>query len=205
MTKGFSPIGELPLCSVCKTGICHPVTGICLTCKLEKVGSEIAESKLPSEGDTSTSEFMSLIKESHCKTEMHIRIACPPVPEDDEMIFSYEEVKYHIGWRGKPRIRIPCFLAGRLKRFNCVFTEYVDCRVVEEAVVDVNKSPSEIASEIADDFYPITSLQHADLRRRIIEAIETERTAQAAGNPHRGTIDISEPATYQGPPRIKDQ
>jgi hypothetical protein len=37
------------------------------------------------------------------------------------------------------------------------------------------RSPSEIASEIADDFYPVASLQHADLRRRITRAIEAER------------------------------
>jgi hypothetical protein len=37
------------------------------------------------------------------------------------------------------------------------------------------KLPSEIASEIANDFYPVTSLSHADLRRQIIKAIEAER------------------------------
>ncbi len=37
------------------------------------------------------------------------------------------------------------------------------------------QSPSEIASEIAGEFYPVVSLQHADLRRKIIKAIEAER------------------------------
>ncbi len=35
--------------------------------------------------------------------------------------------------------------------------------------------PSGIASEIAGKFYPVASLQHADLRRQIIKAIEAER------------------------------
>lgn len=37
------------------------------------------------------------------------------------------------------------------------------------------KSPEEISSEIADEFYQVTSLFHADLRREIIKAIEAER------------------------------
>lgn len=37
------------------------------------------------------------------------------------------------------------------------------------------KSASEIGNEIASNFYPVTSLFHADLRRQIIEAIEAER------------------------------
>lgn len=38
------------------------------------------------------------------------------------------------------------------------------------------KSPSEIASDIADQFYQVASLFHADLRRQIISAIEEERS-----------------------------
>ena len=38
-----------------------------------------------------------------------------------------------------------------------------------------DQSPSEIALEIASRFYPIASLQHADLRRQIIKAVEAER------------------------------
>lgn len=37
------------------------------------------------------------------------------------------------------------------------------------------KSPEEIASEIVDEFYPVASTFHADLRRQIIKAIEAER------------------------------
>lgn len=37
------------------------------------------------------------------------------------------------------------------------------------------QSPAEIASEIANEFYPVTSIFHADLRRQIIKAIEAER------------------------------
>ncbi len=37
------------------------------------------------------------------------------------------------------------------------------------------KSPSEIASGIANEFYLVTSTFHADLRRQIIKAIEAER------------------------------
>lgn len=37
------------------------------------------------------------------------------------------------------------------------------------------QSPAEIASEIANNFYPVTSTFHADLRRQIIKAIEAER------------------------------
>lgn len=37
------------------------------------------------------------------------------------------------------------------------------------------QSPEQIASEIADGFYQVTSLFHADLRRQIIKAIEEER------------------------------
>ncbi len=37
------------------------------------------------------------------------------------------------------------------------------------------KSPNEIASGIANDFYIVTSLNNADLRRQIIKAIEAER------------------------------
>ena len=37
------------------------------------------------------------------------------------------------------------------------------------------KSPSEIASDIANEFYPATSIFHADLRRQIIKAVEAER------------------------------
>lgn len=38
-----------------------------------------------------------------------------------------------------------------------------------------DKSPEEIADEIVDQFFVIASLQHADLRRQIIRAIEAER------------------------------
>ncbi|MHC4489680.1 MAG: hypothetical protein ACYSW7_10985 [Planctomycetota bacterium] len=38
-----------------------------------------------------------------------------------------------------------------------------------------DKSPGEIGSEIASNFYPVTSLLHSDLRRQIIKAIEAER------------------------------
>lgn len=37
------------------------------------------------------------------------------------------------------------------------------------------KLPEEIADEIADQFFSVASLFHADLRRRIIRAIEDER------------------------------
>lgn len=37
------------------------------------------------------------------------------------------------------------------------------------------QSPSEIASKIAGEFYSVVSLQHADLRRKIIKVIEAER------------------------------
>lgn len=38
------------------------------------------------------------------------------------------------------------------------------------------QSPAEIGSQIASDFYPITSLSHSDLlRREVIKAIEAER------------------------------
>lgn len=37
------------------------------------------------------------------------------------------------------------------------------------------KSPSEIASWIAEGFFLVDSLQHADLRRQIIATIEAER------------------------------
>ena len=37
------------------------------------------------------------------------------------------------------------------------------------------KSPSQIGGEIANDFYVVTSLFHADLRRQIAKAIEAER------------------------------
>ena len=37
------------------------------------------------------------------------------------------------------------------------------------------KSPEQIGSEIANEFYPVASLFHADLRRQIIKAIEAER------------------------------
>lgn len=37
------------------------------------------------------------------------------------------------------------------------------------------QSASEIASDIADRFFSVTSLHHADLRRQIIKAIEDER------------------------------
>ncbi len=37
------------------------------------------------------------------------------------------------------------------------------------------KSPAKIASEIAGEFYPVTSLFHANLMRQIITAIEAER------------------------------
>lgn len=35
--------------------------------------------------------------------------------------------------------------------------------------------PNAIASEIANEFFPVTSLQNAELRRRIIAIIEAER------------------------------
>jgi hypothetical protein len=38
-----------------------------------------------------------------------------------------------------------------------------------------DKSPAEIGSEIASNFYPVASIFHADLRRQIIKAIEAER------------------------------
>jgi hypothetical protein len=37
------------------------------------------------------------------------------------------------------------------------------------------KSPEQIASEIANEFYPVASLFHADLKYRIIKVIEAER------------------------------
>ena len=37
------------------------------------------------------------------------------------------------------------------------------------------ESPSEIADDIAINFFPVASLSHADLRRHIIKAIEDER------------------------------
>lgn len=37
------------------------------------------------------------------------------------------------------------------------------------------QSPGEIGSQIASNFYPVTSLFHSDLRRQIIAAIEAER------------------------------
>lgn len=37
------------------------------------------------------------------------------------------------------------------------------------------QSPAEIASDIANEFYPAASIFHADLRRQIIKAIEAER------------------------------
>jgi len=48
------------------------------------------------------------------------------------------------------------------------------------------QSPSEIASAIADQFYQVTSLFHADLRRQIIEAIETEREVTMHYMTHMG-------------------
>lgn len=38
------------------------------------------------------------------------------------------------------------------------------------------KSAAEIAGAIANEFFPVASLQHADLRRQIIKAIEAERS-----------------------------
>ena len=38
-----------------------------------------------------------------------------------------------------------------------------------------DKSPAEIGSEIASNFYPVASIFHADLRREIIKVIEAER------------------------------
>ena len=38
-----------------------------------------------------------------------------------------------------------------------------------------DEPPNAIASRIADQFYPVTSLQHAQLRREIIQQIELER------------------------------
>lgn len=38
-----------------------------------------------------------------------------------------------------------------------------------------DKPANQIASEIADQFFPVVSLQHADLRRQIIAVIEAER------------------------------
>ena len=38
-----------------------------------------------------------------------------------------------------------------------------------------DKSPSQIGSDIANEFYPTTSLFNADLRRQITKAIEAER------------------------------
>jgi hypothetical protein len=37
------------------------------------------------------------------------------------------------------------------------------------------KSPAEIALDIANNFYPVTSTFHTELKRQIIEAIEAER------------------------------
>lgn len=37
------------------------------------------------------------------------------------------------------------------------------------------KSPERIGSEIANQFYPVASIFHADLRRQIIKVIEAER------------------------------
>ena len=53
--------------------------------------------------------------------------------------------------------------------------------MIDEFIKDIKptpkwkKSPSEIGSDIAGDFYPVTSLSHADLRRQIVLAIEAER------------------------------
>ena len=38
-----------------------------------------------------------------------------------------------------------------------------------------DEPPNVIGSRIADQFYPVTSLQHAQLRREIIQQIERER------------------------------
>ncbi len=37
------------------------------------------------------------------------------------------------------------------------------------------RSPSEIADDIASDFFQVASLNHADLRRQVIKEIEAER------------------------------
>lgn len=71
------------------------------------------------------------MEESACGLEWRIRTACSPAPEYEDVVLSYGEARHYVGWWDKPRIRIPCFLAGWLERSNCVFTEYVDCKVVE--------------------------------------------------------------------------
>lgn len=38
-----------------------------------------------------------------------------------------------------------------------------------------DEPPNAVASRIADQFYPVTSLQHADLRRQIERQIAAER------------------------------
>jgi len=75
-----------------------------------------------------------------------------------------------------------------------------------------DKPPNQIASEIADRFFPVTSLFNAELRRLIMHQIEAERevtkhymmqmgrwVAKAKlprGYPKGG------PIPYRGPPRI---
>lgn len=56
----------------------------------------------------------------------------------------------------------------------------VECEKIKAAFEQTptpkwTQSPAEIASEIANNFYPATSTFHADLRRQIIKAIEAER------------------------------
>jgi len=75
-----------------------------------------------------------------------------------------------------------------------------------------DKPPNQIASDIADQFFVVTSLSHAELRRLIILAIEAERKIArhymmqmgrwvARGKLPKG-YPQSGPIPYQGPPRI---
>jgi hypothetical protein len=54
-------------------------------------------------------------------------------------------------------------------------TEEIKTALEQSLTPKWEKSPSEIASDIADKFYPVTSTFHSDLRRQIITAIEAER------------------------------
>ena len=53
--------------------------------------------------------------------------------------------------------------------------ERIETRVREHAAPPIPDPPNAVASRIADQFYQVTSLFHAVLRRQIIAALEAEQ------------------------------
>lgn len=91
--KVLSQEEPLPLCSICQTRICHPVTGICLTCKLAEVGNGLNHEVRGVETVTKANELLEAIKVLAVEPGSHL-IVKTKYREDFEA--SWEALRYHL-------------------------------------------------------------------------------------------------------------